>query len=210
MKRTRSGTIKSRRPVNKQQVRTMITNAVLHDSERKFWYTNLGTTAAPQSVTSTGSGSIVSLTAIAQGLTNLTRVGNNATVKEINGKISFYPDSTDITNCFRLVIYKWTDTTSANTAAIFEIAGSLLVSPFNVNNIKTKKLQILYDRLFPTSYNGMPKAATIKLKTHIPVSWSSTSAVAAITNDIGVCVVSDSTAVPSPQIISTWELLADQ
>lgn len=168
----------------------------------------MGTPASPQGITSTGT--LFSLTSIGQGSNNLQRIGNNAQIKHLTAKVCYYANSTDISNQFRCIVYQWNDDTAATTAAILEVTGNLLTSCPNVNNVNTGKLRILSDQIFSTAYGGTLQHQIIEMPLSVMAQWSTTGVASAIFGDVGVLICSDSTAVPSPEIVSHWCLTADQ
>jgi len=200
---------KSKQKVTKQQVKSMIQSAIATDLERKYWTVQLGTPSGPNSISSTGT--IYSLSVPAQGSNNLNRIGNNAHVDELWGAWTLLPDSSDVQNNFRVTIVTWTDTTVCTTAQIYETTGNLINSYFNVNNIKTKKLKVLFDKKYAAAYGGIGSANEIlRKKVALDLTWNSTSAVNAIGNDIIMCVSSDSTAVTHPTMTGSFCVMCSQ
>ncbi len=199
---------KNNKSVSRSQVRQMIDSKMNQELERKYILTATGTTVTPASVTN--SGVVYSLDTVAQGSGNQTRVGNNATVKEINVDINLYPDSTDVINCFRVVLARWNDNTTLVAGDLFT-SSNYSTSYYNIDNIKTRKLHILFDKTYCTGYTSSgPKHCHIHLKQNHSIQWNSASAVNAIDGALYLFVVSDSTAVPSPTIAGNVMVLIEQ
>jgi hypothetical protein len=194
--------------VTKGQVRSMIKQMELSHSERKFILTATGTTVTPASITN--SGTMYNLESVAQGSGNQARIGNNARVREIVYNANLYADSTDVINVFRVVLFRWNDNTAAVAGDIFT-SSNYSTSYYNIDNIKTGKLQILYDQSFPTGTTaGGAKHCHIDMKCDYPIQWNSSSAVPAIQGSLNLFVVSDSTAVPSPTIAGNACVILEQ
>lgn len=205
MPRNKGGRSKT---VNRQQVRQMINNIVNQDLERKYILTATGTTITPASITN--SGTVYSLDTVATGTSNQTRVGNNATVKEILVNMNLYPDSTDVINVFRVVLVRWNDNTTLVAGDIFT-STNYSTSYYNIDNIKTNKMHILWDKSYCTGYTSSgAKHCYINLKQNHSIQWNTTSSANAIQGALYLFVVSDSTAVPSPTIAGNVMVLLEQ
>ncbi len=176
--------------------------------ERKFFLTATGTTVTPASISN--SGTMYNLESVAQGSGNQNRVGNNARVKQIIYNANLYADSTDVINVFRVVLFRWNDNTTAVAGDLFT-SSNYSTSYYNIDNIKTGKLQILADEFFPTGTTaGGARHCHIDMKCDYPIQWNSASAVPAIQGSLNIFVVSDSTAVPSPTIAGNATLVVYQ
>lgn len=203
-----SNKYKGKKPVNHAQVKQMINSALAIDLERKFILTATGTTITPASITN--SGTMYSLDTVAQGSGNQARIGNNAVVKHIKVDMNLYPDSTDVINVFRVVLFRWNDNTTAVAGDVF-VSSNYSTSYYNIDNIKTRKLSILFDKSYCTGYTSSgAKHCHIDLKQNHPIQWNSAAAVNAIDGAIYLFVVSDSTAVPSPTIAGNCMVLLEQ
>ncbi len=185
--------------VTKKQVKDMIKSATAKDDTKKFILTATGTTVTPASITNTGT--MYNLESVAQGSGNQARIGNNAIVKRIWYHGNLYPEgTTDILNVFRVVLFRWNDNTTAVATDVFT-SSNYSTSYYNIDNIHTGKLQILFDKAYDTGYTSSgPKSCKIDIKCNHPIQWNSSSAVPAIQGSINLFIVSDSTAVPSPYI----------
>lgn len=189
---------KYNQPVTKGQVKSMIMSTVNNSLVRKYIATATGTTVTPSSISNTGT--MYSLDSIAGGSGNQARVGNNAMVKEITYNANLYPDSTDGINVFRVVMFRWNDNTTAVVGDLF-LSSNYSTSYYNIENIKTGKLVILFDKSYCTgSTSSGAKHCHIGLKQNHAIAWSGSSATPAIQGALYLFVVSDSTAVPSPTI----------
>jgi hypothetical protein len=147
------------------------------------------------------------LESVAQGSSNQARVGNNATIREITYNGNLYPDSTDGINVFRVVLFRWNDNTTAVAGDLF-VSSNYSTSYYNIDNIKTGKLEILFDESYATGTTSSgAKHVHIHKKGYWPIQWNSASAVPAINGSMNLFIVSDSTAVPSPTIAGNATLM---
>ena len=175
---------------------------------KKFILTNNGTPGGSTSVDS--SGSLTSLTTVAQGTTQQTRVGNHAILKRVWGNICMYADSTDVQNNMRLMIISWTDATTPTMSDVLVSASAYTNCYYNLNNIENGKLRVLLDEHYPISYQGNgPKAKHVDLKLNMPLQWATTGSAAPIINGIYLVLVSDSSVVTHPSVQSSWVAVLD-
>lgn len=121
---------------------------------------------------------------------------------------SFIPIGPDTNNLTRITLFQWMDASVPTANDIFERPGSdAVLSPFNVNNLD--KLSILSDKciathLIHTATSGVTYASNstnhcgkiyIKGKRLKEILWTASGA-DTISNNIYLCYVSDSTAIP--------------
>ena len=199
---------KNNKLVTHGQVKQMLQSKLDTSETRKFVLTATGTTITPASITN--SGTMYNLESVAQGSGNQGRIGNNGIVREIYYHGNFYADTTDAINVFRVVLFRWNDNTTAVAGDVF-ISTNYSTSYWNIDNIKTGKLQILFDKSYDTgSTSSGAKSCRINLKGKWPIQWNSSSAVPAIQGSLNLFVVSDSTAVPSPTIAGNACLVIEQ
>jgi len=196
----------NRRPANgvvsKQSVRQMIDSRLSEREEHKY---------AASSETSTGfdySGLLSDLTAIAQGSTDTTRVGDRIRLDSLH--FSFYFTAGDTTNLCRIVLFQWFPPSGSFAPVIgtnlFLTTGSILapISQYLVDF--ESNFRVLYDKLFYLS-TTVTQSGTIQ---HIDVRkfpQRNLQYVAGGTSGSGHLyrlVISDSAAVPNPTICSTW------
>ena len=194
--------------VTKSQVAQMIKSIQDKDLTKKFILTATGTTITPASITN--SGTVYNLESVVQGASNQQRIGNNAIVRRVKYDGNLYPDSTDVINVFRVVLARWNDNTSLVAGDIFQ-SSNYSTSYYNIDNIGTGKLQILFDQFYCTGYTSSgAKHCHFDMKMNHPIQWNSASAVPAIQGSLNLFIVSDSTAVPSPTIAGNATVVLEQ
>jgi hypothetical protein len=194
--------------VTKKQVKQMIKTNTAKEWNKKYILTNSGVPGSSTSVDATGT--IVSLTTVAQGTTNQTRIGNFARCKKIWGNVSAYADSTDVQNTMRVIFFRWTDAATPTASDVLVSATAYHTCYYNLNNIENGKLQILDDFRMGINYNGTgPKTLHYERKTDFPLQWNSTGSAAPITNAVYVYFVSDSSVATHPYVQSSFAVLID-
>jgi len=194
--------------VSKKQVKQMIKSSTAKEWNRKYILTNAGTPGSSQSVDATGA--LISLTTVAQGTTQQTRVGNFARLKEVYGRISMYADSTDIQNTVRVILFAWTDAAAPTSSDVLVSASAYHTCYYNLNNLENGKLKILADLREGVNYSGSgPKTISFNKKMNLPLQWSSTGSAAPITNAVYVMFVSDSSVATHPYVQSSFACLID-
>lgn len=197
-----------RKTVTKQQVKQMIQSNANKEWNKKYFLTNLGTSSATQSIDS--SGTFASLSTIAGGSTNQTRVGNFVRAKKLWANIGVYASSSDVMNKVRVIIFAWTDAAAPSSTDVLISATALDACYYNLNNIEAGKIKILYDRTLSSNYSGTaPALAHIEMKMDLPMQWSSSSSSAPITNALYCFMVSDSTTSTHPYVISSFAVTVD-
>ncbi len=194
--------------VTKAQVKQMIKANTSKDWNKKYILTNSGVPGSSTSVDATGT--IVSLSTVAQGTTNQTRVGNFARLKRIWGNVSAYADSTDIQNTVRTIVFLWTDAATPTASDILVSATAYHTCYYNLNNIENGKLRILDDFRMGVNYSGSgPKVIHYDRKTDYALQWNSTGSAAPIVNAVYVYYVSDSSVATHPYVQSSWVCVID-
>ncbi len=194
--------------VSKKQVKQMIKSSTQKEWNRKYILTNSGTPGSSTSVDATGT--IVSLTTVAQGNTQQTRIGNFARLKKIFGRISAYADSTDVQNTVRVILFTWTDAATPTASDILVSASAYHTCYYNLNNLENGKLKILEDVRLGVNYSGSgPKTLSFDKMCDIPLQWASTGSAAPITNGVYVYFVSDSSVATHPYVQSSFACLID-
>jgi hypothetical protein len=192
----------------KKIMKQMINSKLQNNLVKKYILTATGTVVTPASITN--SGTMYNLESVAQGSGNQARTGNNAIVKKIWYHGQLYPDSTDVNNQFRVVLFRWNDNTTAVAGDLFT-SSNYSTSFYNIDNIATGKLQILFDRNFTVCTPGKgSEFVGFNIKCNYPIQWNSASAVPAIQGSLNLFIVSDSTAVPSPTIAGNVCVLLEQ
>lgn len=149
-------------------------------------------------------GSLVRLTTIAQGTTDITRVGDKLTLRAVRIKLNFV--AADATQCMRLIVFQWypnTTLVTPTTANILNVVGS----PQGVNSMYIhdydNQFKVLYDRRIAMvlGQNNDYKAISI----NVPLKFAKktinfTAASTAGSNHIYIMAISDSGAVGHPSI----------
>lgn len=189
--------------LTKGQVKQMIKANTQREWNKKYILTNLGVPGSSQSVDATGV--VASLTTVAQGSTQQTRIGNYARLRRIWGNVSMYADSSDIQNSIRQLVVAWTDAAPLSVSDVLVSATAYHTCYYNLNNIENGKLKILSDTRVGVNYSGSgPKTLKIDMKVDMPLQWSSTGSAAPITNAIYVIYVSDSSLATHPYVQSSF------
>lgn len=189
-------------------MKQIINSKLQNNLVKKYILTATGTVVTPASITN--SGTMYNLESVAQGSGNQARTGNNAIVKKIWYHGQLYPDSTDVNNQFRVVLFRWNDNTTAVVGDLFT-SSNYSTSFYNIDNIATGKLQILFDRNFTVCTPGKgSEFVNFNIKCNYPIQWNSASAVPAIQGSLNLFIVSDSTAVPSPTVAGNACVLLEQ
>lgn len=192
----------------KMQMKQIINSKMQTTLTRKYMLTATGTVITPASINN--SGTMYNLESVAQGSGNQNRVGNNAIVRKIWYHGQVYPDSTDVNNQFRVVLFRWNDNTTAAVGDLFT-STNYNTSYYNIDNIETGKLQILFDKNYTTCSPGKgSEFVSIQLKGQWPIQWSSASAVPAIQGSLNLFIVSDSTAAPTPTVAGNACVVLEQ
>jgi hypothetical protein len=191
-----------------KQVKELVDQKIKKSLVRKFFLTATGTTVSPASITNTGT--MYNLESVAQGSGNQARIGNNARVIKIKYDGNLYADSTDVINVFRVVLARWNDNTTMVVGDLFT-SSNYSTSYYNIDNIGTGKLQVLFDKSYCTGTTSSgAKHAHIEIKCNYPIQWNSASAVPAINGSLNLYIVSDSTAIPSPTIAGNATVIIEQ
>lgn len=187
----------------------MIESRIENESVVKYMLTSVGTVSVPQSITS--SGSVFSLDSVAQGTTNQTRVGNNAYIKNIWINLNCYADSTDVINVFRILLVRWTDVANLTMPDVLTSNTNYINSFYNTFNISSGKLHVMADHTLNTGTTaGGSRHWRYDKEHYFTTKWNNTTAIPAIDNSLWLVVVSDSTAIPSPQCSGACAITFEQ
>jgi hypothetical protein len=193
--------------VTKSQLRQAIASSRAKGPKR-YMLTSTGTITTPVSVTS--GGTIYPCDQIAQGSGNQTRIGMDAIVRKIVYRGLFTPDSTDVMDTFRLIIFRWSDSVAPTVSDVLVSTSNLVNSFYDLENYKSNKLQILFDKRFTTATGLGQKVVDVELDANYPIVWNSTSASSALVGSICILVCSDSTAIPSPTLSGAMSIRIEQ
>lgn len=186
----------------------MIKSSQYKEWNKKYILTNSGVPGSSTSVDATGT--LVSLTTVAQGTTNQTRIGNFARLKRIFGNIACYADSTDVQNSIRVIFFLWTDAAAVTQSDVLVSASAYHTCFYNLNNIENGKLKILDDYHIGVNYSGSgPKVIHYDKKVDYALQWASTGSAAPITNALYVMYVSDSSVATHPYVQSSFACTID-
>jgi len=176
----------------KKIVKQIVHDSVRSQQELKSFDVGLGTTVDT-------SGSISKLTSIAQGDTDSTRDGDALAIVRIQSVM--IAAVADTTNICRVVIFAWNsdDGVEAPTmSSLFQTTSTAYISAFNRDNVRSKKLVVLYDTIMTLSSAGpMIKESRFekKWKKH-QISFTATTT--AGIGHIYAVYVSDSAGIPNP------------
>lgn len=195
--------------VSKQQVRQMIKSATNNEMNKKYIINDYGVPGSSQTVNSTGT--IGSLSTMGQGTTQVTRVGNYAVARKLYYNVVAYPDSNDVSNNIRVIIFSWTDANAAPAMSdVLHQAVNYHVSYYNLNNRENGKLRILKDFSMPVSYGGEgPKCVRGELQLNQKMQWGSSSSTAPVVGGLWVLFVSDSSVATHPYVQSEFVVTID-
>jgi len=143
------------------------------------------------------------LTDIAQGVTDLTRIGY--AVRLVMAEMRLVITISDPANLIRLILFRWTDYSSPSSipgvADVLNNTGFTFTSPPNVDNVRANRLFIMHDRLYSLAV-GVNDQQLIKRKFYgkklgrKKIAWTGNSSAAA--NHMYFMIVSDSAAVTHP------------
>lgn len=97
-------------------------------------------------------GSFVEIGGITQGATELTRVGNQTKLQNLNMNLSVINTDAAV-QLARFVLLRWDDEDLPTVGDVFidTGAGVNVLSTINVNNVDAKKLHIIWDRAYTLS-----------------------------------------------------------
>jgi len=157
----------------------------------------------------TYAGSIIDLCAVTQGITEITRIGDELMPKRLLGR--FQLNNADTTNTYRCIIFRWkqNDTVAPTVGGILESSGPSTIQacyvPLNVNTRST--FEVLYDKTYCTYSNANQCkffSFDLKLaKKKIEYSFSTTAG----QNKIYMLLISDSSAVTHPTFLGYTRLM---
>jgi len=182
--------------VTKQQVRNMITS--LRTSSPKYFDVNV-------SAQNQGSGGNVgSLSLVPQGVTQSSRVADSLLASHFHMRWTTTTQNADVTNNLRVIIFIWKPSTTGAAPTLASILPDTAVVGYQsqLNWPLRDQYRVLMDRTFAMS--GIATAPTVsgnwfwsfscKLKLRMEFG----AAVTTGTNQVWVCSISDSAAVPFP------------
>lgn len=162
--------------------------------------------------TTSSSGSILSLTDIAQGDTDFTRDGDQLNVKYWNFR--YQMTGADNTNCYRIIIFRWNVPTTYRVPVvtdILNIAGLPVTAIPNAqyvfDNKRQKQFSVLYDKIVGVAAAG-PGIITKATKSYLnglPISYSSSG-----TDGEGklfMLLISDSSAAAHPRLSGVFRTI---
>lgn len=192
---------------NKNQVRQMI-ESLRSKATKRYILTSTGTVTTQASITS--GGTLFPCDQIAQGTGNQARLGMDARVRNISYKATLDPDSTDVFDTFRVIIFRWSDYAAATVPDVLVSTTNLVNSFYDLENIKTQKLQILFDQNYNTAVGKGSSNVDVNINCDYPIVWNSTSASSAVVGSIYVLLCSDSTAIPSPEASGAMSIRIEQ
>jgi hypothetical protein len=158
------------------------------------------------SVNSTGS--LTKLTTIPQGLTDSSRVGDQVEVFKLSIIGCLQNSSSDLTNTCRLILFRWEqDDSSAAPASVSDILQTASpYSPYNRDNLRARKFIVLYDKVLCTGLQG-PSISKFEKDVGCNFKIKFQGSANTGTSHIYALQVSDSTAIPDPQmqwVARTW------
>lgn len=162
-----------------------------------------------KSISSSSTPDLTLCTAVSQGLTDSSnRIGDSIRISHVQLRMVFNSNVQDIYNIFRVILFRWRESTDGTTAAppwssIINDTNYTFVSPINVDNLRAGKLIVLYDSLHQVSTNnnayGMVNRTfygkTIGRKTIDFISSGLTAV-----DHIFLYVVSNSSVLPHPTV----------
>jgi len=152
-------------------------------------------------------GTTTSLSEIAQGTTQTTRVGTDIRIKQIQFRLSAYQNNTtsvQLPNVVRVILFFWHDNNSVfpplptsvlQTASIGSI-GQSITSPYVWENERQGTLEVIHDSYHYPSLNGSSIAMTYCKAVDRPVSFTQGGNFGI--HKLYVCVLSDDAGVVSP------------
>lgn len=147
------------------------------------------------------SGSVIALTNVPQGTTNITRIGNEVTPRKL--KIRLTASCADAYNVVRVLVFRWNQRFSIDPpdpADILELVASTNAVNSALTHDERSAFKILYDRtvvmVLSTSNNTAQIEIDLKLKQK-PISYFGTSSSDQL-NGYYIMWISDSSAVTHP------------
>jgi len=134
----------------KKFVKTQINRTLRENQETKFFDIVSNATGVP------GSGTVVQLNPIVQGINESQRIGS--AIKPISLRGKFGVVGVDNVNAVRILIVQWNDDDAIFGPTLARIFQDPINSPWlgtlNENNMTGGMFTVKYDRLFTTSLNG--------------------------------------------------------
>jgi len=157
----------------------------------------------------TYAGTIIDLCPVPQGVTEVTRIGDELLPKRLEIRMNFI--NADAYNMYRAIIFRWkqNDTVAPTVGGIIESSGPSTTQsvyvPLNVNTRST--FEVLYDKTFNTNAvsvaNKFVKINLKLAKKKIEYSFSSTAG----QNKIYMLIISDSSTATHPTHIGYSRLI---
>jgi hypothetical protein len=178
------------KPVTKKQVEAMIKG----QQETKFL-------DIVNSITANYGGTVVALTDLGQGTTNITRIGNNITVRNL--RFRYHLTCADSYNLVRVIIFRWHERFSLDppdSSDILELVNSTnaVNAPYTFN--ERDAFTILFDKtetlVLSTSVNTAYVQGVLKVSQQ-PVQYFGSSTTD-ILNGLYFLVISDSSVTTHP------------
>lgn len=194
---------KARRPLSKSQtsaVTTLVKKQVKKMSEWKHL-----TTLSGVAVDTTGT--VVDLSAVPQGDTDVSRDGDQLMASSISFR--YHVTVADSYNITRVILFQWYPQTNPGVSDVLNVAAGLeVLSPYETD--KASQFKILYDRSHTTNqpYSGGAFSTQVVSK-KIRIPRSKMQFVAASTtgsNKIYALYISDSAVATHPQMSSVYKL----
>lgn len=170
-------------------------------TELKFLDTPINTANVDQA------GAIVSLSDVPQGVTDVTRVGNNILPKRL--KLRYSIVFGDTTQLVRVIVFRWKMNDASDVPAPNEILQNQFISTAGVitsdyNEPTRTQFEVLYDKTHRGSSTIAPNSAfvttTLKLARK-KIEYKSDAVVTGL-NKIFIMYISDSGAIPHPTILT--------
>lgn len=164
--------------------------------ELKYYYSDF----TSQECSTTGN--IQYICNMAQGLTDLTRIGDKIQPVRIQLLMSVYADSSDVTNVVRLIIFQqkgsaYTEGTSVGT----NIVNTVYSQP--VHDRYPDQFSIIMDRFVTLRYGTVRDNVPVKFSTRRKmrqVRWTGGAVTGALDGQLCFFFMSDSSATPFPKI----------
>jgi hypothetical protein len=174
---------------------------------------NFDLASGPTGVTTTGN--LVQLTYPAQGITDITRIGD--TIQPVSFEFQGQLNAGDATNVTRLILFRWKPLFGTNTPtisnAVTGILQSVTVAPFasyqNDVVVDGKQAVILWDKYFDQSNatGTAVRSFKVKIKKNLASMQFASGSTTNSTNQICLLAISDSGVTPNPQLTYYSRLL---
>lgn len=152
-----------KKPVTVKQVKKLITSS----QEMKFHDKEFGSTVST-------AGTVFAISDIAQGQSDITRIGDQLTVKHIDIRgVAAFTAAADTFNFVRLILVKWNELGVPTVPDILQTVGiSSYLSHYVMDTMRMKRFTILHDKTYSVVLNEQIAHWRIKKNVNIKVSYN--------------------------------------